>query len=119
MVRITQTIIILTLLCGVALAGEAGQYGRSLELRNWLIGHNVPTTDSVELFLSLPDIVPISDTSGLIKPDAQYRTLNIDMTKGWINKVIRRLRVAENGHPAYWVYHIETIKIFDLTQREK
>jgi len=112
--RIAQAVIILTFLCGKLLAGDAGQYGRSLELRNWLIANHVEVTDSVEIFLSLPDEVPISDTSGLIKSDPVFRTTNQDKTRGWINRVIRRLHVAENGHSAYWVYHIETKLVFDL-----
>ena len=118
MERITKTIAIILCWCGLVLAGDAGEYGRSLELRNWLIGNNVKITDSVEIFLSLPDAVPISDTSGLIIPDAVYRTTNVDKTRGWINKVIRRLHVAENGNRPYWVYHIETILVFDLTKKQ-
>ena len=116
--RIAQAVVIVFFLCGAGSAGDAGQYGRSLELRNWLTANQIKMTDSLEIFLSLPDAVPIGDSSGLIKPDAVYRTTNVDKTRGWINKVIRRLHVAENGNRPYWVYHIETILVFDLTKKQ-
>ena len=116
--RIKKAVVFVLLWGATGVAGDIGEYGRTLELRNWLTANNVEITEMVNLFLSLPDAVPISDTSGLIKPDAVYRTTNTNRTKGWVNKVIKRLHVQQNGHPAYWVYHIETTLAFDLTPKK-
>lgn len=116
---IKKAIILFTLICGSVLAGEAGQYGRSLQLRNWLIGNDVQMTDSINLFLSLPDAVPIDDSTGLIQKAGVWRTANNDKTRGWINQVVFRRRVEENGHPGYWVYHIHPTLVFDLTKDQQ
>jgi hypothetical protein len=110
---------LLILLMGVvAHAGEIGQSAATLEWNNWLTARDIRFTEEVKLFLFLPDAVPIDPSSGLLLPSGQYRTSSPDRLRGWTNKIIRRLHVEQNGHPHYWVYHIETTLAFDLTGKK-